>query len=586
VLLTTLGVLAVLATTVAFWMQGQAGKIDIPVPQVQAVVFDPYSDPLLSGYKLYRDAFAAGDWVTLENLAMLRDDYVAYRSALTLTKQDFPPLQLLSSYRRLLELRIDDPRDKTDEPQLYLEYALVAEQAGSYDEATRAYQEALPLVQAAEGLKRLHTDPYKLANLFLQERQYENVLATLNGRVAPSLEAPAQLGTGNHEAALEAYDRWLAEVPDNPEALKGKAWALFNLGQNAEADAIFARLNTPNSLYGRGLIARRQGDIDAAVTFLKQTGDADDLWLAAGYLEAKERYADAIPVYIQLAQQPSILADDAAYRAFVLATRLGDAATAEQAKNLIPSQSFFGRKTGSPSSLPSQSELVTVSTTAVQTARLLAQVGDKEAATGELLFALRRSSDPAEKASIAEELEALGDYAYSWRTAEVLRMEGVVDRRLLQLAYPRAYTQIVQQEATKHGLDPALIWAIMRKESTFYPRAISTSNAKGLMQVVPSTWEWLAELQKETPGDPFDPATNIRYGAFYLRWLLDYLEGDEELVIVSYNRGQGYIKRLLESEFVAGNKDDLYREIDTLEAREYLQEVTLNYEIYKELYKN
>jgi soluble lytic murein transglycosylase len=106
------------------------------------------------------------------------------------------------------------------------------------------------------------------------------------------------------------------------------------------------------------------------------------------------------------------------------------------------------------------------------------------------------------------------------------------------------------------------------------------------MQVIPSTWDWLAELQEEAPGDPYSPATNIRYGAFYLRWLLDYLEGDTELVIASYNRGQGYIKRLFESEYVAQSKDELYREIDSLETREYLQRVVMNYEIYKQLYKN
>ncbi len=578
---------SLVALTAGVWLAQQAGKVVIPVPQVEAIVFDPYSDPRLSGYKLYRDAFTAKDWVTLENLAMLREDYVAYRAALTLTQQQgFPPLQLLSYYRRLLELRIDAPLDKTEKPRLLLEYAVVAESAGSFEEALRTYQEAMPLPEAVEGLKRLQTDPYKLANIFLQERSYSNAIETLADRAAPSVEAPAHLNLGDYEAALAAYDRWLAEVPNQPEALRGKAWALFHLGRNEEAATIFATLPTNNALYGRALIARRQGDTDTAVTLLRQTNDGDYLWLASGFLEARERYADAVPVYLQLAEGKSILADDAAYRAYILATRLGDTATAEHAKTLLPVNSFFALKLGLPLSLSGGSRLEPVNSPAIQIAQLLAQVGDKDAAVGELLFALRRSTNPSEKASLAEELASLGEYSSSWRAAELLRLAGIKDERLLRLSYPRAYPEQVQSEAAKYGLDPALLWAIMRQESTFFVKAISTSNAKGLMQVVPSTWEWLAELQKETPGDPFDPATNIRYGAFYLNWLLEYLDGDEELVIVSYNRGQGYIKRLLESEFVAGNKDELYREIDTLEAREYLQEVTVNYEIYKQLYKN
>jgi soluble lytic murein transglycosylase len=582
--------LGVAAATV--WLTQQAGRLPIPIPDVQAVIFDPYSDPRLGGYKLYRDALMAKDWVTLENLAMLRDDYVAYRSVLTLTQQEgFPPLQLLSYYRRLLELRIDDPLDRTERPALLIAYATVAEQAGSLEEALRIYQEALPQPQAIEGLKRLQTDPYKLANIFLQARRYREALEVLGERVAPSIEAPAHLNLEEYEAALESYERWLAEAPSNLEALRGKAWALFHLDRNEEADELFASVleripNNASALYGRGLIARRANDIDTAVRFLRQTNDSNDLWLATGYLEARERYADALPVYMQLARSQSPLADDGAYRAFILATRLGDTTLAEEAKTLIPKNSFFAFKLGSSLRLESSQELGLLITPAMTVSSLLAQVGDTEAAVGELLFALRRSTNPAEKLSMAENLQLLGEYRQSWRVSEELRAQGFNDTRLWKLSYPRAYGVTVLSEAARHDLEPALLWAIMRQESAFYPKAISRSNAKGLMQVVPSTWDWLAELQEETPGDPFSSETNIRYGAFYLRWLLDYLEGDTELVMVSYNRGQGYIKRLFESDYVAGNKDELYREIDTLEAREYLQRVTVNYEIYKQLYKN
>jgi soluble lytic murein transglycosylase len=584
--------LSVAAVAAALWLTRQTGKLTIPVPEVQAVVFDPYSDPRLSGYKLYRDAFMAKDWVTLENLAMLRNDFVAYRAALTLTQQPgFPPLQLLSYYRRVLELRIDDPLDRSERPHLLITYARVAESAGSYEEALRAFQEALPLPEAVEGLKRLETNAYKLANLFLQERRYKDALEALGERVAPSVEGPAHLNLGEYEAALEAYEGWLAERPESPEAQRGKAWALFYLGKNEEADSIFASLletnpNNADALYGRALIARRSGNIDTAVRYLRQTGDSDDLWLATGYLEARERYADALPVYLQLAQTASPLADDAAYRAFVLATRLNNTAVANEAKALLPDNSFFAFKLGSPVTLTATKKLETLSTPEMTVSNLLAQVGDTEAAVGELLFALRRSSNPAEKLSLAENLQRLGEYRQSWRVAEELRSQGFTDARLWKLSYPRAYGVEVLSEAARHNLEPALLWAIMRQESAFYPKAVSRSNAKGLMQVVPSTWDWLAELQEETPGDPFSPETNIRYGAFYLRWLLDYLDGDTELVMVSYNRGQGYIKRLFESDYVAGNKDELYREIDTLEAREYLQRVMMNYEIYKQLYKD
>ncbi|MEI2422272.1 transglycosylase SLT domain-containing protein, partial [Arthrospira platensis SPKY2] len=86
-----------------------------------------------------------------------------------------------------------------------------------------------------------------------------------------------------------------------------------------------------------------------------------------------------------------------------------------------------------------------------------------------------------------------------------------------RLAYPRAYADAVVAHAASFGVEPALVWAVMRQESAFSPVAVSTSNAQGLMQVIPSTWTWLAELQREPPGDPFDPDTNVRYGTYYLR---------------------------------------------------------------------
>ena len=163
-------------------------------------------------------------------------------------------------------------------------------------------------------------------------------------------------------------------------------------------------------------------------------------------------------------------------------------------------------------------------------------------------------------------------------------MGGSQDRRTWELAYPRAYPEVVGLEAARHEVSPELIWAVMRQESRFYPQAVSRSNAKGLMQFIPSTWDWVAELLKEPPGDPFEPADNIRYGAFYLRYLLDYFDGDLELAVPAYNGGQGRMRRLFEGEVVRRNKDDFYRFIEAYETRDYLQQVMLNYEIYRGLY--
>jgi soluble lytic murein transglycosylase len=221
----------------------------------------------------------------------------------------------------------------------------------------------------------------------------------------------------------------------------------------------------------------------------------------------------------------------------------------------------------------------------LELARALAIVGDLEAARGELVFALRAATDREAILWLATALQTHYDeYRQSQRAAQALVAAGDRDPWAWRLAYPEAYAASVRAHASELDVEPALVWAIMRQESAFSPIAVSTSNAQGLMQVIPSTWTWLAELQREPPRDPFDPDANVRYGTYYLSWLLDYFDGDAELVIPSYNRGQGYVRRLYEGELVAGDKDELLRHIDALETREYLQRVSLNLEVYRALY--
>lgn len=98
-----------------------------------------------------------------------------------------------------------------------------------------------------------------------------------------------------------------------------------------------------------------------------------------------------------------------------------------------------------------------------------------------------------------------------------------------------AYEPLILQAAAKHDVDPSLVRAVIRAESGFDPQAVSTAGAQGLMQLMP-------ELSDEFGvSDPFDPEQNIDAGVRYLRWLLDRHDGDESLVLASYNAGPGAV---------------------------------------------
>ena len=561
-------------------------RAPVPIPAVRAVVSDPYDDPLLTSYGRYRDALLAGDAAALASLLDgVRGTYLEYRTLLTLAKLPGEPAAARAGwYERALLLPPDDPLARAQTRAGWLEVAGLFEEAGLKDDAVEAYTKALPLAEAVRGLKALETRPLVLANIFLEARQYENALSALGDVNAPSIEAPAYRASGEHEKALDAFERWLLEDPLNSAALAGRAWTLLSLGRNAEAAVAFAALPSPEARYGEGILARRAGDLDGAVRLFRASGDPKNLWVATDLLENAGRQREAVEVYLELAGLGSSYAAEAAYRALVLSERAGDTLSAARAEALLPPASYLGVKRGRALLIPQTTNLPAVAPPVLALANALVRVNDREAAVGELLFALSQTTDEAVSVAIAERLQLLGEYRQSTRAAEAWLLGGSQDRRTWELAYPRAYPEVVGLAAARHEVSPELIWAVMRQESRFYPQAVSRSNAKGLMQFIPSTWDWVAELLKETPGDPFEPADNIRYGAFYLRYLLDYFDGDLELAVPAYNGGQGRMRRLFEGEVVRRNKDDFYRFIEAYETRDYLQQVMLNYEIYRGLY--
>ena len=97
------------------------------------------------------------------------------------------------------------------------------------------------------------------------------------------------------------------------------------------------------------------------------------------------------------------------------------------------------------------------------------------------------------------------------------------------------FTDIIRQEATQSGFEPALIMAIIHAESGFNPNSVSSAGAQGLMQLMPATQERFGVRSA------FSPRQNIRGGVTYLRQLMKQFNGNLDLVLAAYNAGENAV---------------------------------------------
>ena len=153
------------------------------------------------------------------------------------------------------------------------------------------------------------------------------------------------------------------------------------------------------------------------------------------------------------------------------------------------------------------------------------------------------------------------------------------------LALPLSDASIIREQAAAKRLDPALIAAVIYAETKFDPRP-SSAGAEGLMQILPSTAYYLAQLSggsSFTASDLADPSVNVAYGSYYLRYLLNHFGGDEMLAVAAYNGGLTNVDSWVAKADAAGRQLSV-AEIPFPQTREYVQRVLNAQQAYRETY--
>lgn len=154
----------------------------------------------------------------------------------------------------------------------------------------------------------------------------------------------------------------------------------------------------------------------------------------------------------------------------------------------------------------------------------------------------------------------------------------------VNLRFPLAYNDTMAFHANRNKLEPSLIFAIARRESSFMTDAYSPAGAYGLMQMLPSTAKFIAK-KKISRNKLFDSNTNVRYGSDYLKYLLERVEGNEIVAAAAYNAGITRVRRWIKVDKPL--PADIWIEtIPFHETREYVKSVMAYRQIYSQILGN
>ena len=148
------------------------------------------------------------------------------------------------------------------------------------------------------------------------------------------------------------------------------------------------------------------------------------------------------------------------------------------------------------------------------------------------------------------------------------------------------WQELIEHYAAMYNLDPAFVTAVIRNESSFRTDAVSSVGARGLMQMMPDTAEWIAgKLDERYDFDLlFEAETAIRYGCWYLGYLADLFGGDTVLVCAAYHAGQGEVLGWLGDPAISPDGVTVpIRNIPITNTRTYAERVTKAYGVYDAL---
>jgi len=157
----------------------------------------------------------------------------------------------------------------------------------------------------------------------------------------------------------------------------------------------------------------------------------------------------------------------------------------------------------------------------------------------------------------------------------------LINKLTIKILYKKEYSEYVTKYSQEYNVDENLIYALIKAESNFQVDAISNKNALGLMQLMPSTAEEVANKNgiQLTEENILEPDVNINIGTKYISTLLEKYEC-VEIALAAYNAGIGNVNKWIENEIIKADGSDI-ENIPFKETNTYVRKIMRDYKIYE-----
>ncbi len=466
-------------------------------------------------------------------------------------------------------------------------------------------KERANLEQEAEFVSKVKLD---IAICNYRLRKYEEAASILsellNSDISSALKknvlfwlAKSNTYLGNTQYAIEYYSLLVEKYPYSdlaPESLENIAKIWENKNQTEEAMNTYERIITE---YPYSVFAKRT------------------LWNTGWIFYKKGEFSEALKKFdrlVKIGRNSSLYSKSLYWKSKVL-EKLGENDSAIQAyKDLLDNNSYDFYKIMAIAKLEeidpnyienlkensdyNKIELISsgeIKSEHYKKAKELFMLGFNYDAINELeIVKNKENKDKELMVEVGKLFFKAGDYFRAIRVAVNYLNEFLSDepkgetKDIWKSFYPRGYHDTVEKWANIENVNPFLIYSVIREESHYNPFALSISNARGLMQIIPPTGKWIAEKINSRNFDVekmWDIETNIRMGSWYLRFLLDYFDGVEMLATAGYNAGQGAVGKWV-NKYDENEADFFIENIPYEQTREYVKKVLRDYVVYNQIY--